>query len=81
MKSFAQSLALAEVRVNIWNRLRTVAQSAFRQRRGRKLRVCETLALGDKRQLMIVECGERRLLIGAAGNFLATLTELGEGRE
>lgn len=42
----------------------------------RQLRVSETLSLGEKRQLLIVECGDRQLLIGAAGNFLTTLAEL-----
>lgn len=51
-------------------------QRSFRSRPVRRLRVRETLALGDKRQLLIVECGERQLLIGAAGNFLTMLAEL-----
>ncbi len=42
----------------------------------RRLRVSETLSLGDKRQLLLVEYGDRQLLIGTAGNFLATLAEL-----
>jgi flagellar biogenesis protein FliO len=52
------------------------------------LRVTERLSLGDKRQLLVVEWGERRLLVGAAGNFLATLAQVkclskaeGEGTE
>jgi flagellar biogenesis protein FliO len=48
----------------------------FPPARTRQLRVRETLALGEKRQLLIVECGEQRLLIGAAGNYMATLAEL-----
>ena len=51
-------------------------QRSFHSRPVRRLRVRETLALGDKRQLLIVECGERQLLIGAAGNFLTMLAEL-----
>lgn len=58
--------------VNFWARL----QQSFHGRTVRRLRVRETLALGEKRQLLIVECGERQLLIGAAGNFLTMLTEL-----
>jgi flagellar biogenesis protein FliO len=38
--------------------------------------VRETLQIGDKRQLMVVEVGERQLLIGAAGNCLTMLAEL-----
>ena len=42
----------------------------------RQLRVRETLQIGDKRQLMVVDVGERQLLIGAAGNCLTMLAEL-----
>jgi len=58
--------------ISLWACLRR----SFRSRPVRRLRVRETLALGDKRQLLIVECGERQLLIGAAGNFLTMLAEL-----
>lgn len=58
--------------ISLWMRLR----QSFPGQSMRRLRVRETLALGDKRQLLIVECGERQLLIGAAGNFLTMLTEL-----
>src|SRR5436305_10389037 len=58
--------------ISLWARLRR----SFPGRPVRQLRVRETLALGDKRQLLIVECGERQLLIGAAGNFLTMLSEL-----
>ena len=58
--------------ISLWARLRR----SFPGRPLRQLRVRETLALGDKRQLLIVECGERQLLIGAAGNFLTMLSEL-----
>jgi flagellar biogenesis protein FliO len=40
------------------------------------LRVREALAIGEKRQLLIVQCGEKQLLIGAAGNCLTMLAEL-----
>ena len=49
-----------------------------RKRPVRQLRVKESLSIGEKRQLLIVECGSRRMLIGAAGNFLTTLANLGE---
>jgi flagellar biogenesis protein FliO len=42
----------------------------------RQLRVRETLQIGDKRQLMVLDVGERQLLIGAAGNCLTMLAEL-----
>jgi flagellar biogenesis protein FliO len=52
-----------------WRVIRTPALA-------RQLRVRETLQIGDKRQLMVVEVGERQLLIGAAGNCLTMLAEL-----
>jgi hypothetical protein len=58
--------------ISLWARL----QQSFPGRPVRRLRVRETLGLGEKRQLLIVECGERQLLIGAAGNFLTMLAEL-----
>lgn len=58
--------------LSLWTRL----QRSLHSRGVRRLRVRETLALGEKRQLLIVECGERQLLIGAAGNFLTMLAEL-----
>lgn len=61
--------------ISFWTRL----QHSFHSRTVRRLRVRETLALGEKRQLLIVECGERQLLIGAAGNFLTMLAELPVG--
>ena len=63
----------------LWQRLVSASAKirlALPSRPVRRLRVQETLALGDKRQLLIVECGDRQLLIGAAGNFLTTLAEL-----
>jgi flagellar biogenesis protein FliO len=42
----------------------------------RQLRVRETLQIGEKRQLLVVDVGGRQLLIGAAGNCLTMLAEL-----
>ena len=60
-----------------WQRLGTPWPAVFRLARPRKrLRVLETLQLGEKRQLLVVAVGERQLLVGAAANFLATLAEV-----
>ena len=47
-----------------------------RRRAARQLHVRETLAIGNKRQLHILECAGRRLLIGTSGNFIAKLADL-----
>ena len=68
---------------NTWSGIRSLysrLQRAIPNRPQRRLRVSETLALGDKRQLLIVQYGDRQLLIGAAGNFLTTLAESPAGK-
>ena len=42
----------------------------------RQLRVCENLALGEKRFLSVVEFGQRKFLVGGTGNSLAMLAVL-----
>lgn len=51
--------------------------SALRvERAPRQLRVRETLPIGEKRQLLVVDVRGRQFLIGAAGNCLTMLAEL-----
>ena len=61
---------------NVWHAIANWLGKFYAKRPPRRLRVAESLAIGEKRQLLIIECGDRRLLIGAAANFLATLAEL-----
>ena len=42
----------------------------------RQLRLCESLALGERRFLSVVEFGEQRFLVGGAGNWLSVLAVL-----
>ena len=46
------------------------------RRAERRLRLRETLALGDKRFLAIVDCDHQRFLIGGAANSVSLLTAL-----
>jgi flagellar biogenesis protein FliO len=46
------------------------------RRRERSLRICETLPLGDKRFLAVVQIEGRRLLIGATNQSIAVLDRL-----
>lgn len=59
-----------------WLRQLAGLRSALLRRTARQLQVRETLTLGEKRQLLIVQCGDKRLLIGTAGNFVVKLAEL-----
>jgi flagellar biogenesis protein FliO len=40
------------------------------------MRLCETLPLGDRRYLALVEVDGHRFLVGAAGNSLSLLARL-----
>jgi len=57
-----------------------VLQQWWGARPARQLRLCETLALGERRFLAVVECGQQKLLIGGAGGSLALLKELSADR-
>jgi hypothetical protein len=45
-------------------------------RRERQLRLCENLALGERRFLSVIECGRQRFLVGGSPNSLVVLAEL-----
>jgi len=55
------------------------ARRALGQRKPRRLRVRETLSLGDKRFLAVIEFDHQEFLVGGSGNSLALLARLHEG--
>lgn len=72
--------AIAAVLLALRSVLRAVAGGRVGlPRRGRLLRVVETLALGPGAALHVVEAGGRRLLVGAAAEGLTLLSELPPG--
>jgi flagellar biogenesis protein FliO len=46
------------------------------KRKQRSMRLCETLPLGDRRYLALVEVDGHRFLLGAAGNSVSLLARL-----
>ena len=60
---------------NSWQWIRSVVKS----RRVRRLRVCETLSLGDRRFLAVVEFNRQEFLVGGSGNSFALLARLQDG--
>ncbi len=46
------------------------------RRRARSLRVCETLSLGERRLLLVVQFEQRRFLIGATNQSISLLERL-----
>ena len=57
---------------DVWGR----ARRALRPRRARRLRVRETLSLGDKRFLAVIEFDRQEFLVGGSGNSFALLARL-----
>jgi flagellar biogenesis protein FliO len=47
-------------------------------RRTRSLRICETLALGDRRLLLVIQFERKRFLIGATNQSILLLDRLDE---
>jgi flagellar biogenesis protein FliO len=60
----------------LWNRLAEVF-GKIRVNRRRSLRLCETLALGEKRIVAIVECDQQRFLLAATPQNISLLQALG----
>jgi len=54
--------------------------SAVQPRKSRRLRVCETLSLGERRFVAIIEFDRQEFLVGGSGNSLELLARLHEGR-
>ena len=62
--------------------LKNLGQWAWRAvatRKTRRLRVCETLSLGERRFLAVIEFDHQEFLVGGSGNSLELLARLHEG--
>ncbi|MGH9396921.1 MAG: flagellar biosynthetic protein FliO [Terriglobia bacterium] len=57
-------------------KLMNTGQSIRFRRKEKSMRLCETLALGDRRYLAVVRVEGQRFLLGAAGNSISLLTRL-----
>src|SRR5580658_7015234 len=57
-------------------RIRALFSSVRIERRTRRLKLCETLSLGDKRLVALVECGNQRFLIAATAQNISLLEKL-----
>src|SRR5271157_739402 len=54
-------------------------QRAVKSRKTRRLRVCETLSLGERRFLAVIEFDRQEFLVGGTGSSLELLARLHEG--
>lgn len=53
---------------------------AVKTRKVRRLRVCESLSLGERRFLAVIEFDRQEFLVGGSGSSLVFLARLHEGR-
>ena len=60
----------------LWAQVRGLFAGVTVQRRQRHLRLCETLSLGEKRILAVIECDGKRLLISATPQHISLLQSL-----
>ena len=60
----------------LWGLLRRAFATVHIQRRERRLRLCESLPLGEKRLIAVVEFEEQRFLVAATPNNISLLQTL-----
>jgi len=63
------------------SRIRAAFSSVNIQRRPRSLKLCETLSLGEKRLLLLVECENQRFLVAATPQNISLIQSLGVPKE
>jgi flagellar biogenesis protein FliO len=61
---------------SVWTRLQALWASVRVQRRVRRLRLCESLSLGEKRVVAVVEFEDQRFLLAATPEHITLLQTL-----
>jgi flagellar biogenesis protein FliO len=70
---------MARALYDVLAKLLSATQKVFTAQRAQKqLRVCESVSLGDKRFVAVIQVDQERFLIGGATNSIAMLTRLQE---
>ncbi|MGA2813062.1 MAG: flagellar biosynthetic protein FliO [Candidatus Acidiferrum sp.] len=64
--------------LRIWERLHGILRMLSIRRRERSLRVCETVSLGEKRFVAVVQFERRRFLLGVTPHSVSLLQGLGD---
>ena len=63
-----------------WSACKWILQRARAQQARKNLRVCETVSLGEKRFVAVVQVDEERFLIGGSSSAVSLLTRLQEAK-
>jgi flagellar biogenesis protein FliO len=70
---------MARALCDVLSKIFSTTQKVFTAKRAPKqLRVCESVSLGDKRFVAVIQVDQERFLIGGAANSIAMLTRLQE---
>lgn len=74
-RDFSQTLL-----VRTWSALKWIVLRVKVQQARKNLRVCETVSLGEKRFVAVVQVDEERFLIGGSSGAVSLLTRLQEAK-
>ncbi len=80
-KTNVNSLAQSTFLTRLIAGLQAAASRLKVRRADRSLRLCETLPLGERRCLLLVQCGQHRYLIGATAQMLTLIERLDTVRD
>jgi flagellar biogenesis protein FliO len=64
--------------LHIWSILKWIMLRAKEQQTRKNLRICETVSLGEKRFVAVVQVDDERFLIGGSSSAVSLLTRLQE---
>ena len=77
-RSFEMSDPLSRLLAALSAGARRVGTLVKTQRMAKRLRVCESVSLGDKRFLAIVQADDERILVAGSASSISVLTKLAE---
>lgn len=79
LQSIPQGMRMSSILSRLWS----ACNSMYDHKRQRQLRISETISLGEKRFLAVIEVDGERLLIGGSATSVSLLTRLAvrEARE
>jgi len=66
--------------VKTWSALKWMMQRVKAQQARKNLRICESVSLGEKRFVAVVQVDEERFLIGGSSSSVSLLTRLSEAK-
>jgi len=72
---------VAALRSTLWGRFRKTILAIRVNRTPRRLRLCESVSLGEKRVVAVIQYETQKFLVGAGAHSVSLLARLGEDRD